>query len=118
MKPISVKKLKNKIVKVLVENEIGSVRKAGWTPYSYNYGYLLDFLNPVDGENWDVIIPETKLKAGEKVEAKIIGIITQEEGDDNLIGLLSEQKLNKKELLKIEQEIKDRGYKNTKLQIF
>ena len=119
MEKVTARELKNKTVKVIIENPIGSVRKAGWTPYTYNYGFLKDFLNPIDQENWDVIIPkEENLQKDKEVKVKIIGVITQEEGDDNLIGILPGEKINKTELLRIEEEIRKRGYKNTKLFLF
>lgn len=118
MRKVSLGKLKNKLVKVVIENPIGFVRKAGWIPYTYNYGYLKDFINPVDGENWDVIIPQESFKEGEELKVRIVGVITQEEGDDNLIGISPGKKLNKTELERIEKEIIERGYKNTELLIF
>lgn len=118
MRKVSVDKLKNQVVKAIIENSIGSIRKPGWTPYTYNYGHLIDFINPIDEENWDIIIPEERFKKSQEVEVRIIGIITQEEGDDNLIGIPSDKEVDEEELRRIEREIIEKGYRNTKLILF
>ncbi len=96
-------------IKVFVENEAGSSQKNIFDekslqfkksvtvsrPYPYPYGFILNTTGG-DGDNVDCfIITDQKLKTGETVECKAIGMMLQKEDDkedNNILAVLESKK--------------------------